>query len=233
MNSKNILVADDDSDVILVLKKILEEQSFYVFSASNGKEAVEIVEKETIHLIIMDVMMPEMDGFSAVMKIRGSSNIPIILLSAKNEDSDKVIGLSVGADDYITKPFNREELLARVNAQVRRYFELGAVQKISENKRIVNGALIMDLEEKRLYVNNQLVRLTSTEYKIVELLLTNAGKVFSTEEIYENVWGEDSFQSENTVMVHIRRIREKIEINPKEPRYLKVVWGIGYKIEKE
>ncbi|MBP3615791.1 MAG: response regulator transcription factor [Alphaproteobacteria bacterium] len=233
MKSKNILVVDDDRDIVFAIKKILEEQSFNIFCASNGKQAIEIVDREKIHLIIMDVMMPELDGFSAIMKIRECSNLPIILLSAKVEDSDKVLGLSMGADDYITKPFNREELIARVNAQIRRYFELGTAQSISTNKKIVNGALVMDLEEKNLYVNNELVRLTSTEYKIMELLMTYAGKVFSIEEIYEKVWGEDFFQSENAVMVHVRRIREKIEINPKEPRYLKVVWGIGYKIEKE
>ena len=233
MKSKNILVVDDDKDIVFVIKKILEEQSYYVFCASTGKQAIEIMNKEKIHLIIMDVMMPEMDGFSATMEIRKNSNLPIIFLSAKVEDSDKVLGLSMGADDYITKPFNREELVARVNAQIRRYFELGTAQNINNNKKLVNGALVMDLDEKNLYVNNELVRLTPTEYKIMELLLRYAGKVFSVDEIYEKVWGEDSFQSDNVVMVHIRRIREKIEINPSEPRYLKVVWGIGYKIEKE
>ncbi|MBO5489746.1 MAG: response regulator transcription factor [Eubacterium sp.] len=229
---KNILVVDDDKDIVFAIKKMLEEREYQIFCAANGKDALEVLSRERIHLILMDVMMPEMDGFTTTLRVREQSNIPIILLSAKVEESDKVLGLTMGADDYITKPFNREELIARVNAQLRRYFDLGNVQEEENGNKLINGALIMDLDTKSLYVNNELVKLTSIEYRIMELLLSYPGKVFSVEEIYEKVWGEEAFQSDNVVMVHIRRIREKIEINPKEPRYLKVVWGIGYKIEK-
>lgn len=226
----NILVCDDDKEIVGAISIYLENDSYTVFKAFNGQEALNIIEEKKIHLIIMDIMMPQMDGLRATMKIREKNNIPVILLSAKSEDTDKILGLNMGADDYITKPFNPLELLARVKSQLRRYTSLGNME--IERNVYISGGLIVDDERKSVTVDGEEVKLTPVQYKILLLLLKNAGKVFSIDEIYENVWSEEAFNAENTVAVHIRKIREKIEIDPKNPEYLKVVWGIGYKIEK-
>ena len=214
------------------ITKNLEAEGYAVFQAYDGLQALELMTRETIHLVLLDIMMPNLDGLSATMKIREKKNIPIILLSAKSEDSDKVLGLTMGADDYMTKPFSPAELVARVRSQLRRYMQLGDYSGSQNVEQIVVGGLMLDLGSKLLYVDGDPVKLTATEYKILKLLMENPGRVYSAEEIYERVWEEDSYSVENTVMVHIRRIREKIEINPREPEYLKVVWGIGYKMEK-
>lgn len=227
-----ILVVDDDREIVRAIAKLLELEDLQVLKAYNGMEALDILMTQNVQLIILDVMMPKMDGLSATMKIRESKNIPIIILSAKTEDSDKVIGLSMGADDYVTKPFNPSELVARVKSQLRRYLRLGDMQSIREEKRIDIGGLSLDTDAKQVFVDGEQVKMTATEFKILELLMRNAGRVFSAEEIYRLVWNEEAYSVENTVMVHIRHIREKIEIDPKTPKYLKVVWGIGYKIEK-
>ncbi len=233
MQNSVVLVVDDDREIAHAISKLLEHENIKAVCAYNGMEALDILSSRSdIHLIILDIMMPQLDGLSATMKIRESRNLPIIMLSAKSEDSDKILGLSMGADDYVTKPFNPSELMARVKSHLRRYTYLGAVGNIISKDTISNGDLELDTSSKQLRVSGEEVRLTATEYKIVELLMKNAGRVFSAEEIYSRVWNEEAFGVENTVMVHIRRIREKIEINPKEPKYLKVVWGIGYKIEK-
>lgn len=226
-----ILVADDDREIVRAIAILLEKEGYHVLKAYDGLEALELLTQNQVHLVIMDVMMPKLDGLSAVMRIRERQNIPIIVLSAKSEETDKVIGLSMGADDYVAKPYNPAELLARVKSQLRRYTSLGDIHK-TDGKRITNGRLCYHIEEKTLYADGEAVRLTATETKIVDLLMRNSGRIFPAEEIYERVWEEQGFASENTVMVHIRRIREKIELNPKEPEYLKVVWGIGYKMEK-
>lgn len=231
MGKYKILVVDDDREIVKSLGKLLELEDYEVHKAYDGVEALDILLREQIHLILMDVMMPKLNGLSAVMKIREKNNIPIIMLSAKTEDSDKVLGLSMGADDYVTKPYNTAELMARIKSQLRRYFSLGSAAK-SQEDIIVNGGLVLNKHTKSLQVDGEDVHLTATEYKIVELLMSNMGYVFSAEEIYDKVWQERAYGIENTVMVHIRRIREKIEITPKNPKYLKVVWGIGYKIEK-
>ncbi len=233
METIQILVADDDRDIVTAMAKMLEREGYGVLRAYDGKQALDIVMQEKVRLILLDIMMPNMDGLSATMKIREKKNIPIILLSAKSEESDKILGLTMGADDYITKPFSSQELIARVKAQLRRYMSLGDCHGTEKDHRMEVGGLVLDTETKQLTVNGEPVKLTATEYKIMKLLMKNSGRVFSAEEIYERVWQEDAYSVENTVMVHIRRIREKIEINPKEPRYLKVVWGIGYKIERE
>lgn len=227
----SVLVVDDDHYIVNAIATLLEREGYRIFKAYNGLEAIESLMQNNIQLILIDVMMPKLDGLSAMMKIRTTKNIPIIVLSAKSEDSDKILGLSMGADDYITKPYNPMELVARVKSNLRRYLSLGAADS-KRNSDIKIGGLTLDLTAKQLYVDGDPVRLTATEYKITELLMRNAGRVFSAEEIYSHVWNEDSYSVENTVMVHIRHIREKIEINPSDPRYLKVVWGIGYKIEK-
>lgn len=227
-----ILVVDDDKEIARAIEKLLSLEGLDVITAFNGLEAMDVLVSMDIKLIIMDIMMPKLDGLSATMKIRESKNIPIIILSAKSEDSDKVLGLSMGADDYITKPFNSAELVARVKSQLRRYLTLGSLASNSNENGIHNGGLFLDNNSKLLMVDGEEVRLTPTELKIVTFLMENLGKVFSSEQIYEKVWNEPAYAVENTVMVHIRRIREKIEIEPKEPKYLKVVWGIGYKIEK-
>lgn len=228
---KNILVVDDDHEIVRAIALNLENEGYSVFKAYDGMEALDIALTKEIHLIVIDVMMPKMDGLSAIMKIREKKNLPIIVLSAKGENSDKVIGLSVGADDYITKPFNPMELSARVKSQLRRYTSLGDINSSSENN-IVNGRLCFNTDEHVLYADGDPIKLTATETKIVELLMRNPGRIFPAEEIYSKIWNESAYSTENTVMVHIRRIREKIELNPSEPEYLKVVWGIGYKIEK-
>ena len=234
MNQETILVADDDREIVKAIRKLLEMEGYRVLSAYNGLEALEVLVENEVHLIILDIMMPKLDGLSALMKIRENKNIPILLLSAKTEESDKVLGLSMGADDYISKPYQPADLVARVKSALRRYLYLGNLATAQEEKANVidNGSLSLNLDEKQIYVDGEPVKLTATEYRIIELLMRNRGRVFSAEEIYERVWKEPAFATENTVMVHIRRIREKIEINPKVPKYLKVVWGIGYKMEK-
>ncbi|HPD00016.1 MAG TPA: response regulator transcription factor [Acetivibrio sp.] len=230
MDKFNILVCDDDKAIVDALEIYLRQENYNVIKAYTGKQALKALEQEKIHLVIMDVMMPELDGLTATVKIREELNIPIIMLSAKSEDTDKIIGLNFGADDYVTKPFNPLELIARVKSQLRRYTLLGGA---AEKKGVLKtGGLELDVEAKELRIDGEVVKLTATEYGIVLFLMQNMGKVFSIDQIYENVWNEPSYSSENTVAVHIRRIREKIEINPKEPKYLKVVWGIGYKMEK-
>lgn len=231
MEDTRILVVDDDREIVAAIARMLEGEGCQVRRAYNGRQALEVLVREKIHLILLDIMMPEMDGLSATMRIREKNNIPIILLSAKSEESDKILGLTMGADDYITKPFSSRELVARVKSQLRRYMRLGDYHGDSMGTRIEVGGLLLDVEGKQLYVDGSPVKLTAKEYKIVQLLMGHPGRVFSAEEIYERVWEEDAYSVENTVMVHIRRIREKIEINPGEPRYLKVVWGIGYKID--
>lgn len=226
----NILICDDDKTIVDAIEIYLKNEGYKIFKASNGIEALEIIEENEIHLIIMDIMMPKMDGLRATMKIREENNIPVIMLSAKSEDTDKIIGLNMGADDYITKPFNPLELIARVKSQLRRYTTLGSLENNSNVYR--TGGLVIDDESKTVAVDDDEIYLTPVQYKILRLLTANAGRVFSIEEIYEKVWKETAFSPENTVTVHIRKIREKIEINPKEPKYLKVVWGIGYKVEK-
>ena len=231
MDKVKILIVDDESRMRKLVRDFLERAGYRVVEAENGLEAMEIFyENKDISLLVLDVMMPKMDGVQATMKIREEKNIPIIMLSAKSEDYDKITGLNVGADDYITKPFNPLELIARVKSQLRRYVDLGSMQKKSGVYK--TGGLEVDDDEKTVRVDGEYVTVTPTEFGILKLLTENAGKVFSMEQIYENVWNEPAYNPENTVAVHIRRIREKIEINPKNPKYLKVVWGIGYKIEK-
>ncbi|MDU1203634.1 MAG: response regulator transcription factor [Clostridiales bacterium] len=229
----NILVVDDDKEIVESIEIYLNNEGYKVFKAYDGLEALDILMREDIHLILMDIMMPKLDGIKATIKIRQDKNIPIILVSAKGEDTDKILGLNIGADDYITKPFNLLELIARVKSNLRRYMNLGNFSNESLQQDILkSGGLELNTSTKEVKVDSLNVKVTPIEYRILELLLRNKGRVFSIDEIYEKVWKEESFNVENTVAVHIRRIREKIEINPKEPRYLKVVWGIGYKIEK-
>ncbi|MEH7113823.1 response regulator transcription factor [Neobacillus niacini] len=226
----NILVCDDDKAIVDAIGIYLENEGYQVFKAYDGIEAIEIVGEQEIQLIIMDIMMPRMDGIRATMKIREDNKIPLIMLSAKSEDYDKILGLNIGADDYITKPFNPLELIARVKSQLRRYTTFGGAE--TKTNVYKTGGLEIDDERKAITVDGEAVHLTPVQYKIVKLLTANAGRVFSIEEIYEKVWNEPAYSPENTVTVHIRKIREKIEINPKEPKYLKVVWGVGYKVEK-
>lgn len=225
----NILVCDDDREIVEAIEIYLSKEGYNVIKAYDGLEAIEILKKEDIQLLLIDIMMPRLDGLRATLKIREKSGIPIIILSAKSEDSDKVIGLDVGADDYITKPFNPLELIARVKSQLRRYTKLGTMEK--SNVYTVGGLEVND-DSKEVTVDGESVKLTPYEYKILLLLVKNQGRVFTIKQIYENVWEEEAIAADNTVAVHIRHIREKIEINPKKPRYLKVVWGVGYKIEK-
>lgn len=227
----NILVCDDDKEIVEAIEIYLQQEGYQVFRAYDGEDALKILKEEEIHLLIIDVMMPKLDGIRATLKIREESSIPIIILSAKSEDTDKILGLNVGADDYITKPFNPLELVARVKSQLRRYTKLG---NAAENGQVVYqvGGLAINDELKEVTVDGEIVKLTPIEYNILLLLMKNQGKVFSINQIYENIWNEDAIGADNTVAVHIRHIREKIEINPKEPRYLKVVWGVGYKIDK-
>ncbi|MDS0526091.1 response regulator transcription factor [Clostridium sp. SHJSY1] len=231
MTKFNVLIVDDEYEIREAVEIYLKNEGIKVFHAGDGIEALKVLEMKEIHLILMDLMMPKMDGIKATFKIRESKNIPIVMLSAKSEDTDKILGLNIGADDYITKPFNPMELVARVKSQLRRYTSLGQYDEQVEDEINIRG-LILNKNSKTITVDDKEKSLTSLEYKILELLMTNKGRVFSIEEIYERVWDEPFHNSENTVSVHIRRIREKIEINPREPNYLKVVWGIGYKIEK-
>ena len=230
----NILVVDDDKEIVESIEIFLKKEGYNVYKAYNGMEALDVLVNNDVHLILMDIMMPKLDGIKATIKIREEKNIPIILVSAKSEDTDKIMGLNIGADDYITKPFNLLELIARVKSNLRRYVTLGTYnnEKLGNNEVLISGGLELNTSTKEFKVDGQIVRVTPIEFKILNLLIANKGRVFSIDEIYEKVWNEESFNVENTVAVHIRRIRGKIEINPKEPRYLKVVWGVGYKIEK-
>ena len=226
----NILICDDEKDIVNALKIYLNDTNYQLFEAYTGKEALEIAEKENIHLILLDIMMPEMDGITAMAKIRAFSNVPIILLTAKSEDTDKVLGLNVGADDYVTKPFNPVELLARVKSQLRRYTQLGGANVTPEVLMI--GGIALNDKTKIVTVDGEKISLTPKEYDILKLFMENPGRVMSPKEIYRQVWKEAPFGTDNTVAVHIRHLREKIEINPTEPRYLKVVFGQGYKLEE-
>lgn len=227
----NILVCDDDKEIVRAIEIYLKGEKYNVFKAYNGQEAIDILAKEEIHLLLIDVMMPVLDGIRATLKIREKSGVPIIILSAKSEDNDKILGLNIGADDYIVKPFNPMELLARVKAQLRRYTVFGSDQRSAEDNTYSAGDLIINDDIKEVTVMGEPVKLTPIEYNILKFLVKNKGKVFSSKDIYENIWKEEALAADNTVAVHISHIREKIEINPKEPRYLKVVWGVGYKIE--
>ena len=225
----NILVVDDDKEIVDSVSIFLRNDGFTVLAAHNGLEALEIITGQTVHLLLLDIMMPRMDGIQTLLKLRETKNIPVILISAKSEDADKILGLSAGADDYITKPFNPSELVARVKSQLRRYTVLGAMQKEGDGQIMIDGLCLNPLQ-KTLTVDGEDVRLTPIEFKILELLCRNRGRVFSAAEIYQRVWNETAVVGDGTIAVHIRHIREKIEINPKEPRYVKVVWGIGYKV---
>ena len=227
----NILVCDDEKDIVSALRIYLTAEGYRVYEAGNGREALEYLAKEDIHLVLMDIMMPEMDGITAMVKIREQSNVPVILLTAKSEDTDKILGLNIGADDYVTKPFSPLELVARVKSQLRRYTKLGTMAENTENV-FRTGGLVVDDDKKQVTVDGENIRLTPMEFNILCFLVRNAGKVYSIEQIYESIWNEEAIGVDNTVAVHIRHIREKIEINPKDPQYLKVVWGIGYKVEK-
>lgn len=230
---EQILVVDDDREILAAIALLLEAEGYQVIQAHDGMEALDAAISPDVRLIIMDIMMPRLDGLSAIMKIRQQRNLPILVLSAKGEETDKVLGLSIGADDYIAKPFNPAELTARVRSHLRRYMDLGGIDAGHAGTDLVNGRLRYDPEGHVLFADGEEVRLTATETGIVELLMRNPGRIFPAEEIYRRVWGEETvYAPENTVMVHIRHIREKIELNPKNPEYLKVVWGIGYKMEK-
>lgn len=225
-----ILVCDDDKPIVNALALHLQKEGYGVTKAYNGLEALEILEKQEVHLILLDVMMPKLDGLSTTLRIRQEKNIPIIILSAKSEDTDKIAGLNFGADDYLTKPFNTLELLARVKSQLRRYTTLGSMA--TQEQVLMSGGLCVDTDKNTVWVDGEVMKLTPTEYKILVYLMKHMGRVLSIHQIYENVWQEEAYAPENTVAVHIRRLREKIEINPKEPKYIKVVWGSGYLVEK-
>ena len=228
----NILVCDDDKEIVDAIEIYLSQDGYKIYKAYDGEQAIQILDKEEIHLLIMEIMMPKLDGIRATLKIREYSSIPIIILSAKSEDTVKILGLNIGADDYICKPFNPLELVARVKSNLRRYTSLGSLT--GENKAIYQvGGLVLNDDTKQVTVDDEPVKMTPIEYNILLLLMKNQGRVFSINQIYESIWNEDAIGADNTVAVHIRHIREKIEINPKEPRYLKVVWGVGYKIDKE
>ena len=229
---QTILVCDDDKEIVEAIEIYLQQEGFHVLKAYDGEEALEILKNNEVHLLIMDVMMPKLDGIRATLKIRENSSIPIIILSAKTEDSDKILGLNIGADDYVEKPFNPLELVARVKSQLRRYTRLGAAIPVENAHIYETGGLSINDDLKEVRVDGDVVKLTPIEYNILFLLMKNQGRVFSINQIYENIWNEEAVAADNTVAVHIRHIREKIEINPREPRYLKVVWGLGYKIEK-
>ena len=227
-----ILVCDDDKEIVEAIEIYLTQEGYEVLKAYDGEEAIQTLKKEHVDLLIMDVMMPRLDGIRATLKIREENSLPIIFLSAKSEDADKILGLNIGADDYVTKPFNPLELVARAKSQLRRYTQLGSTVQDEKKEVYEVGGLSINDELKEVTVDGESVRLTPIEYNILLLLVKNQGKVFSIDQIYENIWNEEAIGADNTVAVHIRHIREKIEINPKEPRYLKVVWGVGYKIEK-
>lgn len=225
----NILVVDDDKEIVKAIEIYLERENYQILKAYDGEEALKQLQENEIHLILLDIMMPKKDGIETLTDIRKEKNIPIILLSAKSEDIDKIHGLNMGADDYITKPFNPEELIARVNAMIRRYTNFGEHKE--KKGMIKNGGLVIDDDLKQVSIDGKKIKLTPTEYNILKFLTENKGKVFSIEEIYQNVWKDEYYAADNVIAVHIRHIREKIEINPKEPRYLKVIWGVGYKVE--
>lgn len=226
----NVLVCDDDKAIVKSIEIYLKAEGYEVFSAYNGRQALDILSEKEIHCVVMDIMMPEMDGISAVLKIRESSSVPVIFLSAKSEDTDKIAGLGFGGDDYVTKPFSPLELCARVKSQIRRYVSFPSI--VQKESVLTTGGLLLDMDAKRVTLDGEEIKLTATEYKILEYLMLNMGKTLSSNQIYENVWNENAFSTEKTVTVHIRRIREKIEIDTKNPKYIKVVWGIGYKMEK-
>lgn len=228
----NVLVCDDDKEIVDAIAIYLEQEGYSILKAYDGEEAIKVLNSHDIQLLIIDIMMPRMDGIHATLKIREYSSIPIIILSAKSEDADKILGLNIGADDYVSKPFNPLELVARVKSHLRRYTKLGNIHEDSSQIYRVGGLLIND-ETKEVTIDDELVKLTPIEYNILLLLVKNQGRVYSIDQIYESIWNEEAIGADNTVAVHIRHIREKIEINPKEPRYLKVVWGVGYKIEKQ
>ena len=227
-----ILVCDDDKEIVEAIEIYLQQEGHEVLKAYDGEEALRLLRSDHADLLIIDVMMPKLDGIRATLKIREANNMPIIILSAKSEDADKILGLNVGADDYLRKPFNPLELVARVKSQLRRYTQLGSMVNVDKRNVYSTGGLLIDDDLKEVTVDGEPVRLTPIEYNILLLLVKNQGKVFSIDQIYESIWNEDAIGVDNTVAVHIRHIREKIEINPKDPRYLKVVWGIGYKVEK-
>ena len=227
----NILVVDDDKEIVSAIEIYLIREGYNVFKAYDGIECLKVLKENKINLIILDVMMPNMDGIEALKKLREQYNIPVIILSAKSEDTDKITGLNIGADDYLTKPFNHLELIARVKALMRRYTNLGSIEETESKNIYKTGELIINDETKEVICEGKKIKMTPTEYNILKFLLKNKGRVFSISQIYENVWEEESFGTDNIIAVHIRHIREKIEINPKEPKYLKVIWGIGYKIE--
>ena len=227
-----ILVCDDDKEIVEAIEIYLTQEGYNVLKAYDGEEALKVLKKEKVDLLVIDVMMPRLDGIRATLKIREENSLPIIILSAKSEDADKILGLNVGADDYVTKPFNPLELVARVKSQIRRYTKLGSTVMDTKKSIYTVGGLTIEDDLKEVTVDGETVKLTPIEYNILLLLVKNQGKVFSIDQIYESIWNEDAIGADNTVAVHIRHIREKIEINPKEPRYLKVVWGVGYKIEK-
>ncbi len=226
----NILVVDDEKEIVNAIEIYLNKEGYNIIKAYNGNQALKEIEKQEVHLVILDIMMPDLDGIQTAKKIREKYTMPIIMLSAKSEDYDKVLGLNTGADDYITKPFNPIELIARVNSGIRRYTEFGNISK-QQNNLFKTGDLEINDETKEVTLDGKNIKFTPTEYNILKFLLKNKGKVFSIDQIYENVWEEESYGAENIIAVHIRHIREKIEINPREPKYLKVIWGIGYKIE--
>lgn len=228
----NILVCDDDREIVDAIEIYLNQEGYCVLKAYDGEQALEVLKTESVQLVIIDIMMPKLDGIRATIKIRESNSVPVIFLSAKSEDTDKILGLNVGADDYVTKPFNPLELVARVKSNLRRYTSLGSLN-VTNNALFVAGGLCMNDDTKEVTVDGEPVKLTPIEYNILLLLVKNQGRVFSIDQIYENIWNEEAIGADNTVAVHIRHIREKIEINPKEPRYLKVVWGVGYKVEKQ
>ena len=227
----NILVCDDDREIVDAIEIYLNQEGYRVLKAYDGEQALEVLKTESVQLVIIDIMKPKLDGIRATIKIRESNSVPVIFLSAKSEDTDKILGLNVGADDYVTKPFNPLELVARVKSNLRRYTSLGSLN-VTNNALFVAGGLCMNDDTKEVTVDGEPVKLTPIEYNILLLLVKNQGRVFSIDQIYENIWNEEAIGADNTVAVHIRHIREKIEINPKEPRYLKVVWGVGYKVEK-
>ena len=228
----NILVCDDDREIVDAIEIYLNQEGYRVLKAYDGEQALEVLKTESVQLVIIDIMMPKLDGIRATIKIRESNSVPVIFLSAKSEDTDKILGLNVGADDYVTKPFNPLELVARVKSNLRRYTSLGSLN-VTNNALFVAGGLCMNDDTKEVTVDGEPVKLTPIEYNILLLLVKNQGRVFSIDQIYENIWNEEAIGADNTGAVHIRHIREKIEINPKEPRYLKVVWGVGYKVEKQ
>ena len=227
-----VLVCDDDKEIVNAIEIYLVQEGYRVLKAYDGIQAIEMLKKEEGHLLVIDVMMPRLDGIRATLKIREESSIPIIILSAKTEDADKILGLNIGADDYVSKPFNPLELVARVKSQLRRYTALGTMKEAEDGNVFTTGGLVIDDDLKEVTVDGEFVKLTPIEYNILLLLVKHQGKVFSINQIYESIWNEDAIGADNTVAVHIRHIREKIEINPKDPRYLKVVWGVGYKVEK-